>query len=206
MFPKSEDGGAMKTNLWSVTAPLFAVPITVLIAATASLLQLQVDLQSSVELRFAELQAAGIWRLATCHLLHWSHDHFLWDVLVLVAAGCVCESRWPRRFGVVLAAAGVLIPAVVLISAPEVLSYRGLSGLDSALFALAAGSLFVEEAAAGRRAAAMVAGAAVAGQFLKIAVETAAGQTLFVQDAPFIPVPLAHLCGALIGSLVALWR
>jgi len=181
-------------------------PITCLIALTALLLQSFPTLQPATELFFADLTATEIWKLATCHLLHWSWDHFFWDVMVLVAAGTFCETRWPQRFHLVLATAGVLIPLAVMLSAPALLSYRGLSGIDSALFALAAGSLLIEEIQAARPLAAILVGVAVAAQFLKIGLESTAGQTLFVQDAPFVPVPLSHLSGAVIGCLVAASR
>ena len=129
--------------------------------------------------------------------------HLFWDVMVLVAAGTFCETRWPRRFYLVLATAGLLIPLAVMISAPELLNYRGLSGLESAFFALAAGSLLIEEIQTGRRPAALLLDIVVAAQFVKIGLESTVGNTLFVQDAPFVPVPLAHLCGATIGSLAA---
>lgn len=187
----------------AVTQHAGLAPVTCLIAVAALLLQSFPTIQPPAELLFADLTAKETWRLATCHLLHWSWDHFCWDVMVLVAAGTFCETHWPQRFRLVLATAGLLIPLTVLISAPELLSYRGLSGLDSALFALAAGSLLIEELQAGRRSAVLLLAFVVAAQFFKIGLESTVGNTLFVQDAPFVPVPLAHLCGAVIGSLGA---
>ena len=186
------------------SAYLRIAPITSLIATAALLLQSLPVLQPVAELRFTELSATDLWRLATCHLLHWSWDHFVWDVAVLLAAGTFCETRWPRRFLAVLTTAGILIPAAVMISAPQLQSYRGLSGLDSALFALAAGSLLIEEYRDGRHFSAALVAFIVLAQFLKIAAESTAGHTLFVQNAPFTPVPLAHLCGAVIGSVLSL--
>jgi len=194
----------LKSTVTTFAEYLRMAPVTCLIATAALLLQSLPDLQPAAELRFTELAASDLWRLVTCHLLHWSWDHFTWDVAVLLAAGTFCETRWPRRFLAVLATASVLIPAAVMISAPQLQSYRGLSGLDSALFALAAGSMLIEESRNGRRHSAVVAAVVVAAQFLKITAESAAGHTLFVQNAPFIPVPLAHLCGAVIGSLLSL--
>lgn len=193
----------LKSTVTTAAECLQMAPVTCLIATAALLLQSLPDLQTTAELRFTELSAAGLWRLATCHLLHWSWDHFIWDVAVLLAAGSYCEIRWPRQFALVLFAAGILIPAAVMISAPQLQSYRGLSGIDSALFALAAASLLIEEFRDGRKATTILVASVVAAQFLKIAAESVAGQTLFVQNAPFIPVPLAHLCGAMTGSLLS---
>lgn len=192
-------------NPIAVLPRLTAAPVTVVLVAAALLLQLQQPLQSACEFWFADFGVSTVPRLFVCHLLHWSWDHFLWDVAVFVAAGALCESRWRARFHTVLASSAVLIPLLVAVSHPELLCYRGLSGLDSALFALAAGRVFVEEAAARRWLNMTAAGVAVAGQFLKILLEVQAGETLFVGDDSFTPVPLAHLTGALLGTTVALF-
>jgi rhomboid family GlyGly-CTERM serine protease len=192
-------------NPVEVLQRLTAAPVTVVLATAALLLQLQHPLQSVCEFWFADFAVSTVPQLLVCHLLHWSWDHFLWDAAVFVAAGVLCERRWRARFHAVLAASAVLIPLLVAVSHPELLCYRGLSGLDSALFALAAGRVFVEEAAARRWLPMAAAGIAVAGQFVKIAMEVQAGETLFVNDMSFTPVPLAHLTGALLGTGAAFW-
>ncbi len=196
----------MRAVMSTLAAVVGSAPVTSLIACVALLLQACPPLQPAAEFSFADLCVTESWRLATCHLLHWSWDHFLWDAVVLVVAGAFCERLWFRQFLCVLVTAALLIPTVVMISAPHLLCYRGLSGVDSALFALAAGSVLIEEAVAGRRLAAFAATVVVTAQFLKIGIESAAGHTLFVQDGSFTPVPLAHLCGAVIGSLGAVCR
>jgi len=184
-------------------AGIAAAPTILLLSAVAMLLQLSPELQSLLELRFADLICGSLWRLASSHLLHWSWNHCLWDAVVFLAAGGMCESRWPGACRRVLFWSAGLIPLVVMVVAPELQCYRGLSGVDSALFALAAAMLLQEEWRSGRRMMASVAGLAVLCQFLKIAAEIQAGQTLFVSDRTFVPVPMAHLTGALVGSLVA---
>lgn len=178
-------------------------PVILLLSTAALLLQLSPELQTQLDLRFANLTYKSAWRLASCHLLHWSWNHCVWDAVVFVTAGVLCESRWPEACRRVLFWSAGLIPLVVLQAEPELLCYRGLSGVDSALFALAAGMLLQEEWRYGRRPAAAVAGLAVVCQFLKIAAEIHAGQTLFVSDRSFVPVPLSHLTGAVVGSAVA---
>ncbi len=180
-----------------------AAPTILLLGALAILLQLSPTLQSLLELRFADLMCGSLWRLASSHLLHWSWNHCLWDAVVFLSAGGMCESRWPGACRRVLFWSAGLIPLVVMVAAPELQCYRGLSGVDSALFALAAAMLLQEEWSSGRRVIASVAGLAVVCQFLKIAAEIHAGQTLFVSDRSFVPVPLAHLTGAAVGSAVA---
>ena len=76
------------------------------------------------------------WRLTTCHWAHWSADHLFWDLIVFAALGAVCERINRSRLVVCLVVSAVLIPCAVWLLAPGLTFYRGLSGLDSALFTL----------------------------------------------------------------------
>ena len=77
-----------------------------------------------------------LWRIVTCHWTHWSLDHLLWDLAVFVGLGAACEQMNRSRYLICLAAATILIPLAVVIFLPDIETYRGLSGLDSALFSL----------------------------------------------------------------------
>jgi hypothetical protein len=95
---------------------------------------------------------------------------------------------------------------VLFVLQPGLPTYRGLSGLDSALFvtgALALGERLFRE---GRRVVGIAAFASVAALAAKVAYELATGQTLFVDAARvgFVPVPLAHVAGALAGMFAFL--
>ena len=195
--------GMMHVSWQPLLSLVAAAPLVLTLSTLALLLQTSPELQTALELQFARLAVGSLWRLACCHLLHWSWDHCLWDVLVFLSAGLLCETRWPQAFRRVVAWSAGLIPFSVLISAPDLLCYRGLSGVDSALFALAAAMILGEELQAGRRSGTAIATIAVLSQFLKIAAEVFVGHTLFVGDHSFVPVPLSHFTGALIGSAVA---
>lgn len=187
---------------------LSTAPITTAFAAAALFLQIHTSAHSACELWFSERSLSCLHKLATCHLLHWSWNHLAWDLAVFLVAGFVCESQWKRQFLLVLTLAIVAIPITVGALHPELLCYRGLSGIDSALFALAAGMVFTEEARRRNRPTATAAAFVILGQFLKILTEYTAGHTLFVNDAGFTPIPLAHLAGALAGTCIAAvsWR
>jgi hypothetical protein len=80
-----------------------------------------------------------------------------------------------------------------------------LSGIDTALFSLAALELW-GEARGGRRLLIRAAvGALLAGLLAKLGYEVATGATLFVDSssAGFTPLPLVHAVGAGVGVLVA---
>jgi len=147
-----------------------------------------------------------LWRPVTCHLAHFGLEHFAWDAAVFVLLAVLCWRLGWKRCLASLAAATLAIPAVLWILQPELPSYRGLSGLDSALYATAAVALGRRLWADGRHAWAAAAIGSLAALFAKVAYELATGQALFVDAAGmgFVPVPLAHATGGLAGMLASL--
>jgi rhomboid family GlyGly-CTERM serine protease len=144
-----------------------------------------------------------IWRVVTGHAVHFGLEHFVWDAAVFVVLVLLCCRIDPRRCVVSLSAATLAIPAVLFVLQPGLPTYRGLSGLDSALYvtgALALGGRLWSE---GRRLVGIAAFASVAALAAKVAYELATGQTLFVDAASvgFEAVPLAHVTGAVAGML-----
>lgn len=142
------------------------------------------------------------WRWWASHLGHFSWNHLGWDVLVLLVLGAALE-REDRRGAALLYA---LAPPVVALGAaalaPSVGTYRGLSGLDSAL----AGAVIVStwrsaRDARGRWTAGLLAAAALA----KISFELATGDTVFARAEGWVPVPVAHGIGGLVGACLWAW-
>jgi rhomboid family GlyGly-CTERM serine protease len=147
-----------------------------------------------------------LWRIATGHLSHASVDHLVWCVVVFLALGWILERRSPGRFAFGLLLSTVAVSFGVLLLAPGLPCYRGLSGIDSALFAMLAAD-YLRRALAERhwRGAAVVALFGLA-FFGKTAVEAITGGALFVDvdRANLTPVPIAHVIGVLCGCLAAL--
>jgi rhomboid family GlyGly-CTERM serine protease len=136
-----------------------------------------------------------LWRIVTCHWTHWSLDHLLWDLAVFVGLGAACEQMDRCRYLVGLAAATILIPLSVVIFLPSLETYRGLSGLDSTLFALLVVLNLDKRLSLG-------VGFFVA-FLLKTAYELATGGTVFVSSpTDIVSVPLAHAVGAAVGILM----
>ena len=148
------------------------------------------------------------WRFLTGHWTHVSDDHLVWDVVMFVVLGALCESTSRVRYAVCIAGAAVLIPLMLWVACPDLQTYRGLSGIDSALFALLATVLIQQEWRAQRWAWVVPLTVVCLAFFAKIGYEWVTGHTLFVdsRSGAMIPIPLAHGVGAGIGVIVGLVR
>lgn len=187
---------------WSRFVP---APLTLLLTLGAALIMALPAVAPALEFDRHAI-ALGDWgRLITGHLTHWTLDHAFWDGAMFLALGALCEVRWPRRFLACLAAAPLVISVALWCFTPELMFYRGLSGIDSALFTLAAGCLLCEAVGDGRRKHALLLGALLVAFAGKIGYEFATGATLFVDSTTaFVPIPLAHVAGGTVGMVAAL--
>lgn len=133
------------------------------------------------------------WRILTCHLTHWTHAQLAWDALAFAALGFVTERCDRRAFLAAIVVAMIAVPFAVSLFSPEVVAYRGLSGLASAVFAL----LLIQ--ARREPLTAVFALAFVA----KLAYEATTGGALFASElgAGVVPLPVAHLAGAVAGAV-----
>lgn len=172
--------------------------ITIIGATAAIALSLHVDIAAVFQFDRSAVAAGEVWRLATGHLTHWTLDHFLWDFVAFIALGAYCEANHRRLFVATLVVSAIAISGGIWIMRSDVQLYRGLSGIDSALYVLAAAIYGAESRRDHDRCGMLAAAAAVAGFLLKIGYELASGATLFVDSAAagFEPLPLAHLLGA----------
>ena len=143
------------------------------------------------------------WRVITCHWTHWSLDHLIWDAFPFALLVLLAWRASPRRTLWTLGLSAVLIPVGAWIFYPQVLTYRGLSGLDSALFLLVALDLCRSATKDRQWATVVLVAALLAGFMAKVLFEVTTGTTLFADSAFFVPLPLAHLIGAQCGALAA---
>lgn len=154
------------------------------------------------------IAAGEIWRLVSSHWTHVSGDHLFWDVLTFLVLGTLCERMSRMRFWACVLGSTVLIPVALWITIPQLETYRGLSGIDSALYVLLAVMLLKDEVRDRRWGWVM----ALSGVFLafigKVGYEMATGGTIFVDSGAshMVPVPLAHCIGATVGMIVGLMR
>jgi rhomboid family GlyGly-CTERM serine protease len=145
------------------------------------------------------------WRLATCHLAHWNLEHLKWDLLMFVVLGVVCEWRNPGRMRLCVAAAAGAVSLLVSLQFPEIAFYRGLSGIDTALFTLLAIDLLRDAARDRNWLLVTATGGMLYGFAAKTLFEAATGRTIFVdqQAAGFLALVWDHVVAGAVGLLCA---
>jgi rhomboid family GlyGly-CTERM serine protease len=181
--------------------PGWSLSISLLLAIAAAAVQFSPAAAEWLQYDRVAILSGQLWRIVTCHLTHWSLDHFFWDTVALLVLGLGCEARSRPATVQCLCASALLIPLSVTWLMPEMATYRGLSGIDSALFALLAGLLLRECWPRKRYGVAAAIFVALIAFAAKTVYEYASGDTLFVDSAAatMVPLPLVHVVGGLIG-------
>lgn len=182
------------------------IPITLTISGLAILLHFASGLETWLSFQFKEVAAYDFARLFGCHLLHWSTEHLFWDLAAFAVLGAACEWRSPRRYAWTLLLTAIPVPLCVMFWVPQVGCYRGLSGIDTALFGLLVSSLIVQRLKDRETFGALFYILLIVGLFCKIAAEMISQKNIFVTDESFTPVPIAHLVGAVIGLAIGTYR
>ncbi len=196
------------SNELSHTAPRRLPLATLLLTAVAVLLSVFPALSEMFAYDRAAIVAGELWRLAGGQVVHWNVDHLVWDVLMLAVLGAWIETRSRRALLLVLGASTLAINLALWCGLPQVAHYRGLSGIDTALFTFVACDVAATGWRQGRRFATVVSCAAAVGVVAKIAYEIATGSTLFVDSAAagFTPLPWVHAAGGLAGGVVGFFE
>ena len=179
--------------------------VSLLLAGAAVCLQCSPAALEWLQYDRAAIAGGELWRIMTGHLIHASWNHLLWDAAALVVLGAICEREQRRSFVACLAASAIALSLCLWTTMPDLAIYRGLSGIDSAVFVFLAVVLLRQSLAAGQKwwSAGIV--TVLCGFGLKVAFEYATGRTLFVDSgaAAMTPVPLVHLVGGMIGAIAA---
>lgn len=194
---------------WQLSWDARRIPCASLLLSTAAaFIFLLPSLAAHLQYDRASIAAGEIWRLLSGHWVHYCFDHFFWDVLAFAFLALACERRSRSRFLVCVTASAFAISLSVWFWLPGMRAYGGLSGVDSALFALLFMEVSSEAVGSGKRVQVAVAAACLAGFLLKISFELATGKNLFVQslESGTVGVPLAHVAGATVGFLVGLGK
>lgn len=179
--------------------------ITLSCAVAAWLFHRVPAMASALEFNRTAVAQGEPWRIATAHFVHFNDSHLHWDLVGLLVLGCWAETLSRRRWALALGIATIAIPLLVAWLEPHLATYRGLSGLACVPFGLLVISLVRTARRHGDGMLQAAAWAASLGFLAKTIYELTAGRTLFVDaGATFVPVPLAHLAGFVIGVATAM--
>jgi rhomboid family GlyGly-CTERM serine protease len=143
------------------------------------------------------------WRLITGHWTHWSADHLWWDALVFLCLSIICERGGRLRYLTCVFASAMCISLVLCWTQSSAMIYRGLSGIDAALYVLLLGMIVRQQITARQWTWIPVAALFFLGFVAKICYEITTNSTVFVDSSTsgFVPLPLAHAIGAAVGLL-----
>lgn len=187
-----------------------AVSGTALLTLVAVAISLTPLLAEACQMNRGAVFGGSWWQTVTCHFTHWNLDHLFWDAIVFAGLGALCERRDRLSWAVCVGGSAIVIPLGLLALCPEMMTYRGLSGLDSAIFALFVVRSLKDSFQRNDRSGVLVYSAVSLGFAAKLAFESLTHSTFFVDSsaAGFVPIVEAHVLGAAIGAVVGLcfWK
>ncbi len=163
-------------------------------------------LANGLQLSLTHTPFIPVYQWLTCHLTHWSWNHYVWDIGLFVPLAWYLEQKHKKQFLWCLLLACVAVSCSVVFCLPSLTGYRGLSGIDSALFSLVL--LILTREFWGKKDWTNWGICLIfyGGFFLKTGYETICGQTVFVSaSTQMTPVPLAHFIGFLTGTFTGLF-
>lgn len=139
------------------------------------------------------------WRWVSGHLVHSDGAHALWDIAALALIGPLVERQGRLRLALATGAGLAAVSLGLWWYLPWLERYCGLSGVLNTLFVVALADLW-------RTRRHPVVPLVALGLAAKLAVETLAGQSLFV-STQWPSVPQAHVAGCLggLGFLAVEW-
>ncbi|MBC2760173.1 rhombosortase [Thiobacillus sp.] len=161
---------------------------------------------TSLEPQFAfdrqNIMAGELWRLWTGHLVHFSLAQRLLDVGTLLIVGWLAEREWgsgPTAIAMLLGMPA--ISASLLLVSPDLIQFRGVSGIVMLLALAAATSIWHDHPSA--RPGLAVLGVAAA---IKTLLDASGMQTPSSLPAGVSVAWQAHVSGAAIGWMAARYR
>ena len=148
------------------------------------------------------IAAGELWRLLTGHLVHFSAAHLVNNLLVLVPALWLVETRY-KDAGLLLLVAASTVGIAVFAGAPELQTFGGASGISLAFLTYACLRGIHEN-----RRWRVVCGVLLAIVCAKLAAEVFWSWGLLDWEANgnFVPVTLSHLVGTATGVALYVWR
>jgi rhomboid family GlyGly-CTERM serine protease len=182
-----------------------AIPVALVVATTAIIVACSPLAGDALQFDRTAIVGGEWWQLATAHVTHWNLEHLQWDLLMFVVLGAACEMRNRQRMRLCTGAAAACVSLLVLLCFPEIETYRGLSGVDTALFTLLAIDLMRDARKRQQPLMAAAIGGLLVGFMAKTGYEAATGHAFFVDQtaAGFELLVWDHIVAAAVGVVVA---
>jgi rhomboid family GlyGly-CTERM serine protease len=205
----AHSAGTFDVILCSIISSIFRqiarIPISLALAVLAVVVAAVPSAGGALQFSRLEIMSGEFWRLATCHLTHWNSEHLQWDLLMFVVLGALCEVRDRRRMVYCLIMSAAAVSLLVLCMFPGISQYRGLSGIDTALFMLLAIDLIRDARRQENWILATIAVGLFFGFIAKCVYEALTLQPLFVDQraAEFDLLVWDHIVAAAIGGGLA---
>ena len=149
------------------------------------------------------LAGGELWRLLTGHLVHFSAAHLVNNLVVLVPAVWLVETRYTKDTGLLMLAAASAVGIAVFAGTPEIQRFGGASGISLAFLVYACLRGLHEN-----RRWRLVCGVLLAIVCVKLAAEFfwSWGLLDWETNGNFVPVTLSHLVGTATGAVLYVWH
>lgn len=182
--------------------------LTLSVAAIALVIHLVPPLAAAFEYQREGLARGELHRLVWGHLTHWSAKHLAYDLAAFLVLGILVESRSRARWAIAVVGTALASSVLLWLLRPEITMYRGLSAIDSALFAAFATELVGSalRQRSGPLTSRLAALALPALLVAKMLYEAVTGTAFFAEVGGVTVLPELHLVGALVGLAVAVTR
>ena len=143
-----------------------------------------------------------IWRFLTGHFTHWNYEHLFWDAFAFLIASFLLFRISLFQFIFVLLFSLLFISLWIFLFNPAVELYRGLSGVDVALFFFLSLSVILFSLKKRKYTGMSVGILFLSFLIMKLGYEFFSGRMLFVRELPGNRLLLsAHLAGAVAGTV-----
>lgn len=176
------------------------MPLLPVIIAITSIIVMISPALSSLYIYDRELVLSGeVWRLITCHLVHFSSSHLFYNLCGLLLPSWYAWRSGYRKVDIVILSAALAISGSSILFEPNMARYGGLSGIANALIVFVACRGMSDRS--GKIWWFMLLTVCCGNTLYEVV--TARTSLASVADTPFVPATNVHVVGALAGAAVA---
>jgi len=140
------------------------------------------------------------WRLITAHYTHWNVEHLIYDTGMFILFGFLTLKINEKIFYIILFLVPLFASLIILIFKPYMMCYRGISGIDTALFTFTVLFFALKSLKNNEYKTFLFCFLAISALTLKTFYESLTGSAFFVSSG-FTLEPFTHLTGIVVGCI-----